>query len=102
MEIIRDDTWKDIYQTTTSKDSEEIHIKLVNALWRAKRRMEEIITKKKARSLKVIDICPKHTHGPPSQFNHTIKCQSLTMNGKPCQFKAISECGRFCKKHLIV
>jgi len=29
------------------------------------------------------------------------KCQSLTMIGKPCPFKAVSECGRFCKKHSL-
>jgi hypothetical protein len=31
-----------------------------------------------------------------------VKCQAITMLGKPCPFRATSGCGKFCKKHIIV
>jgi hypothetical protein len=28
-------------------------------------------------------------------------CQALCLTGKKCTFRAVSPCGKFCKKHII-
>jgi len=32
---------------------------------------------------------------------HVSMCQAETMSGKPCRCRAVTPCGRFCKKHRL-
>lgn len=52
---------------------------------------------KKSRSLVVLTEAPKKVVEPKYVGNI---CQSLTLKGKKCTFKAT--CGNFCKKHSVV
>ena len=101
-EVVRDEMWDDLYKTANPKDPEEIRIKFANALWRAKTRMDSIRLKRKERSIKILTEIPKNLN-IEEQIKAVRKktCQGITMTGKPCQFKAVSECGRFCKKHNV-
>lgn len=52
--------------------------------------------KKKARSVMVITEAPKHL---VEQKHSSNICQSTTLKGKKCTFKAT--CGSYCKKHSV-
>lgn len=102
IEITRDELWNSIYSDpANAKLTEEIRIKLSNSLWRSRRLLNQINEEKKAKSTKVISLTevPKMTEMKVE--TRVKKCESLTMSGKPCNFKAVSECGRFCKKHSV-
>lgn len=101
MEIIHNHEWQQIFDSLKNESSEESRKKLTDSLWRAKVRLEHIRSEKKKRSIKIID-SSEIKHYPTEMKKTSVKkCQSLTMIGKPCPFKAVSECGRFCKKHSL-
>jgi len=99
MGIVRDQQWDEFYKSSNPKDPEEIRIKYTNALWKAKKKMDEIRIHRKKRAIKILKEVPKQTNVHKTHTSNI--CQSLTLSGKPCQFKAVSSCGRFCKKHNI-
>lgn len=38
---------------------------------------------------------------PPPMFQHSrSKCTARTLEGRPCQFFAVTGCSGFCKKHF--
>jgi len=102
MEVIRDSKWEELYRDSNAKDPDEIRIRFADVMWRTYTRFEHNKAERKKRSLKIIEGTPTQT-----QLEKTAKvvkkqiCQSITLTGKPCQFKAVSECGRFCKKHNL-
>lgn len=100
-EITRDSKWYELYSKSNKDYPEEKRIKEANVLWIIIQKHNENIKIRKARSMKVISEPPKIVHAA-SNFNKTKICQGTNMNSKPCQFKVVSECGRFCKKHNIV
>ena len=102
MEVIRDSKWEEMYRDSNAKDPDEIRIKFADVMWRTYRRFEHSKAERKKRSLKIIEGVPTSTQ--PQKTSKVVKkqiCQSITLSGKPCQFKAVSECGRFCKKHNL-
>jgi len=101
MTIIRDAKWQSFYDDHKSSYPEDFRIKSANATWRAYECQEKIKAARKKRSLKIISEVPLVMAKPHQGKFALIKCQSLTMSGKPCPFKASSECGRFCKKHIL-
>ncbi len=104
MEVNRSDPkWIDIYKTNRDNESEELKLKVSDSIWRSYMKMERVREARKKRSIKVIDFIPdkQDTRQPASRSMASKKCQSSTMSGKPCQYKAVSECGRFCKKHIL-
>ena len=100
-DIKRDSKWHELYSQSNTKYPEEKRVKEANVLWIISKKHNENIDIRKARSMKIITELPKTIHAK-SKFNKTKTCQATSMNNNPCQFKAVSECGRFCKKHIIV
>ena len=100
MAIIRDANWNVFYADANKNFNTDFKEKYANACWRAYTKQQEIKTKKKARSMKVITEVPKQII-PMKASVRAKTCQSETMSGNPCKFKAVSECGRFCKKHSL-
>ena len=103
MEVIRDSKWSELYSHERKRHPEEYAVKFANAVWRASRKMDLIKSERKKRSIKILTDPPGQlvSTTPVSSSSKIKKCQSMTLTGKPCQFKATSECGRFCKKHCI-
>ena len=100
----RDPKWLEIYNSRDAKKfPDDNRIKFTRAIWKAKQRLNEINLKKKEKSVKIIDSVEIETLHNESITRTVVKniCQSQTMSGKPCKFKANSECGRFCKKHSL-
>jgi hypothetical protein len=89
------------YDEYKSSEPEDFRIKFANATWRASECMNRIRATRKKKSLKIISEVPLIMPKPHQGKIALIKCQSLTMSGKPCPFKATSDCGRFCKKHIL-
>ena len=100
MEIIRDNKWTVFYADANKTFSEEYKVKQANACWRAYMRQQSIKIQKKNRSMKVLTEVPKQVIAMKESVRAKT-CQSETMSGKPCKFKAVSECGRYCKKHSM-
>ncbi len=75
--------------------------KLDVAISKARTVQTNIITTKKARSVKVIDVYDTRmvVTDRPVGKGTIKKCQAITMANKPCPFK--STCGNFCRKHQI-
>ena len=99
-----DPKWLAIYNSEDAKKfPDDTRIKFTRAIWKAKQKLNEINLKKKEKSIKIIDSVEIETLHKESISRTVVKniCQSQTMSGKPCKFKAISECGRFCKKHSL-
>ena len=69
---------------------------LARSMLKMKTKYKQHEEKKHARSVLVITEAPKHV---VEQKHTTNICQSTTLKGKMCTFKAT--CGRFCKKHSI-
>ena len=71
------------------------------AISKARAVQTNIITTKKARSIKVIDVYDTRmvVTDRPIGKGTVKKCQAITMANKPCPFK--STCGNFCRKHQI-
>jgi hypothetical protein len=68
---------------------------------RYRKRAEELAAKKKARAPPVITKpCPRDD--APRVLKTEAKCQARTLENRPCNFRALSKCGRFCKRHDIV
>ena len=104
MEVNRSDPkWLDIYKTNNKYETEEMKLKITDSIWRSYKNMEKFREEKKKKSIKVIDFIPetKSFSSSGMSASRTKKCQSLTMSGKPCPYRATSECGRFCKKHIL-
>jgi len=100
MAIIRDAKWEEFYKSANVEYDEECKVKYANAFWRAYVRQQSIKIQKKVKSMKVLTEVPKQV----ITMKESVKaktCQSETMSGKPCKFKAVSACGRFCKKHSL-
>lgn len=103
MALTRDSKWLDIYNSgDASKYSNADRIKFTTAIWKASNKSNEIKKKKKEKSLKIIDFVEIETtrQAETKVFTKHV-CQSHTMAGKPCSFKAVSMCGRYCKKHSL-
>lgn len=102
MEVERDAKWTEIYNSTDAKKfPNNDRIKFTTAIWKASKKLEEINKKKKEKSIKIIDITEAETSRQELKVVTKNVCQSQTMSGKPCKFKAVSACGRFCKKHSL-
>lgn len=69
---------------------------LARSMLKMKTKYKQHEEKKHARSVLVITEAPKHV---VEQKHVTNICQSTTLKGKRCTFKAT--CGCFCKKHSI-
>ena len=71
------------------------------AISKARAVQTNIITTKKSRSIKVIDVYDTRmvVTDRPIGKGTVKKCQAITMANKPCPFK--STCGNFCRKHQI-
>ena len=101
--VVRDDRWNNFYAQAVKiypVDPE----KFANNLWKAERRLRDGKSYKLSMGTKFIplDQCPKENTQIKSRTGTTTKCQAVTMSGKPCPFRATSDCGKFCKKHIIV
>ena len=99
-----DPKWLAIYNSEDAKKfPDDTRIKFTRAIWKAKQKLNEIPLNKKEKSIQIIDSAEIETLHKESISRTVVKniCQSQTMSGKPCKFKAISECGRFCKKHSL-
>jgi hypothetical protein len=69
---------------------------LARSMLKMKSKYSQHEEKKRARSVLVISEAPKHV----AEQKHTTNiCQSTTLKGKKCTFKAKYGC--FCKKHSI-
>ncbi len=72
-------------------------IRLAKGLMKLKRGYDTHAQKKKNRSAILIeDIKPIIQHKP---IKSSGICQSMTLKGKRCTFKAV--CGNYCKKHSL-
>ena len=100
MEIIRDERWNVFYTDASKAFNDEYKVKYANACWRAYMKQQEIAAHKKKKSIKLLSEVPKQVI-PMKESVKAKTCQSETMSGKPCKFKAVSACGRFCKKHSL-
>ena len=104
MNVEHDPKWLEIYNSEDAKKfPDDTRIKFTRAIWKARQKLNEINLKKKEKSIKIIDPVEIETLHKESISRTVVKniCQSQTMTGKPCKFKANSECGRFCKKHSL-
>jgi hypothetical protein len=101
--VVCDARWTNYYNQGVSSKSEDPD-EFADILWKTEQMIKYTLDRKASRSVKFIsmDKCPKEKvdarHVKPS----AIKCQAITMAGKPCPFRATSGCGKFCKKHIIV
>lgn len=98
--IVHDDRWNNFYTQAVKRyplDPE----KFANSMWKAERRLRDGRSQKLAKGVKFISMeqCPKEKVVVASK---AVKCQAVTMSGRPCPFRATSGCGKFCKKHIIV
>ena len=91
MEVIRDERWNHFYNF--NKDE-----KTADSMWRFEVRMNKIKAEKIAKGTKFLSEPPKVI---VASTKYLKKCQAVTMNGKDCPYRAVSECGRFCKKHIL-
>ena len=102
--ITRDDRWTNYYnQGVARTDVNAEHF--ANIFWKTERMFRKLNDRKVSRGIKFIpmDQCPKEkSEARPGSKVRTVKCQAITMTGKPCPFRATSGCGKFCKKHIIV
>jgi len=97
--VIRDSRWDKLYSQTNPKNPEEMRIKEADVLWIVITNYEKDKEERKSLGTKFLKELPKEVyHEKPKQAT----CQAVTISNKPCKFKPVSECGRFCKKHLIV
>lgn len=74
------------------------------AIEKARVVQKTILLKKKARSIKLIDVSEVRVpvgdmHGSAKTRASLQKCKAITMSNKPCPFKAV--CGNFCRRHKI-
>jgi hypothetical protein len=69
---------------------------LARSVYKMKSKYKQHEAHKKARSLVVLTEAPKQV---VEQKYTTNICQSTTLKGKRCTFKAT--CGNFCKKHSV-
>ena len=94
--------WKAHFEKASKENqTEEMCSKLADSLCRAQECMDKCVEEKKKKSAKVITGTPKQEAAVSNHTKQVKKCQSTTLTGKPCPFKAVSECGRFCKKHSL-
>ena len=100
--VTHDDRWQELYDNTNKNHSEEMRLKEADVLWIVITNYEQAREERKAQGIKVLTEPPPEVYHEKSKFNKSVMCQATTMSNKPCKSKAISECGRFCKKHLIV
>ena len=69
---------------------------LARSMLKMKSKYKQYEENKQERSITVITEAPKHL----VEHKHiTNICQSMTLKGKKCTFKAT--CGSFCKKHSV-
>ena len=104
MEVERSPQWLEIYNSNDAKKfPDETRIKFTRAIWRAKQKLRDINSEKKEKSIKVIDAIEIEILNRENISRSVVKnvCQSQTMTGRPCKFKAVSDCGRFCRKHSL-
>ena len=101
--ITRDDRWTNFYNQGVSRKVEDPET-FANIFWKTDRMFKNIKMNKISRGVKFIsmDQCPKEKIDSRHGKMNVVKCQAITMVGKPCPFRATSGCGKFCKKHIIV
>ena len=79
--------------------------KLASAIAHVREAYKRHDMKRKERSIKIITYIPPPPPSTPlkSSVNRgTVhKCQATLLSGKPCSFRATSQCGRFCRKHNL-
>lgn len=100
--VPHDAQWQKLYDQTNKTHSEEMRLKEADVLWIVINNYEQTRDERKAQGIKVLTELPREVYHEKSKFNKIATCQAITMSNKPCKSKAVSECGRFCKKHLIV
>lgn len=82
------------FHKVSSPDERCAH--LARSILKMKSKYTQHEEKKRARSISVITEAPKHV---VENKHSTNICQSMTLKGKKCTFKAT--CGSFCKKHSV-
>lgn len=82
-----------LYKVSTPNDRCE---HLARSVLRMKNKYKQHEAHKKERSMVVITEAPKNV--VEQKYTGSI-CQSTTLKGKRCAFKAT--CGKFCKKHSV-
>jgi len=104
--VTHDVRWDDFYKQAISRGYDDPD-KFADSFWKAEQSFKKIKTSRVSTGVKFIamDKCPKEK--PEARYGTTkttsgIKCQAITMAGKSCPFRATSDCGKFCKKHIIV
>ena len=104
--ITRDNRWDNFHSQAISKGYDDPE-KFADSFWKAEQSFKKIKMARVSKGVKfiTIDKCPKEK--PEARYGTSkttggIKCQAITMAGKPCPFRATSGCGKFCKKHIIV
>ena len=101
-----DTRWTNYYNQAP-KGSDIDPKEFANILWKTEKMARRLRTERLSKGVKFItaDKCPKEraeTRHPIAPRASGVKCQAITMTGKPCPFRATSGCGKFCKKHIIV
>ena len=101
--ITRDARWTNFYNQGVSRKAEDPEV-FANIFWKTEKMFRRVNDRKISRNVKFLpmDQCPKEKVDARHVKASAIKCQAITMAGKPCPFRATSDCGKFCKKHIIV
>ena len=106
MATVHDARWTNYYNQTPSGVGVDPN-KFADILWKTENMFKRLKADRISRGVKFIPAneCPKERsearYGKPTHGT-SVKCQAITMLGKPCPFRATSGCGKFCKKHIIV
>ena len=99
MQVIHDTVWDkclaDAVKMLRLNEPDDNCHRLADATWNMKRRYQEHANKRQNRHVIMIDKNPEIVS--EQRASSKKLCGALTMNGKPCGFKA--SCGDFCKKH---
>ena len=101
--ITRDDRWMNYYNQGLKVPDTDPET-YANIFWKTEQLCNRLKDRKVSRGVKFIswDKCPKEKTEMRKMTSSGVKCQAITMMGKPCPFRATSGCGKFCKKHIIV
>lgn len=104
IEIVRDEYWNKLYEAArVDKFSEEDAAKFADSGVKCRIRSLKIKAEKQKRYPPLLAKPPPMTDQPVNVHKRSeIKCQSRTLENRPCPFRATSKCGRFCSKHTAV
>ena len=76
--------------------------KLHHAVWKMKKvykRIEDDKKSKRIRLITLVDLPAPQVGANGIKNTQTVRCGAVTLNGKPCPFRAT--CGTCCKKHVV-